>query len=77
MVFIKEISPSFGAWTQIFLLINIIMVLCVTYDPPSPKVKGSWVTVTVNEDQNDETDEEFTVLYNPNPELCRRASTPG
>ena len=57
------------------LLINVLVVPRVAYDPPSAKVKGS--RVTVNEERNDETDEEFASLYKPDRELYRRASAPG
>ena len=53
------------------LLIDDIVVPCITYDPPSAKVKGS----PVNEDKNDEPNEHFPGSYNPNPELYKRAST--
>ena len=57
------------------ILINVLMVPHVTYDPPSTKAKGSWLIA--NEDQNNQTDDEFTAFYKPDCELNRRASTPG
>ena len=49
------------------ILINVLMVPCIAYDPPSTKAKGSWLIA--NEDQNDQMDDEFTAFYKPNHEL--------
>ena len=57
------------------ILINVLMVPRVTYDPPSTKAKGSWLIT--NEDQNNQTDDEFAAFYKPDCELNRRASAPG
>ena len=57
------------------ILINSLVVPCITYDPPSTKAKGSWLIA--NEDQNDQTDDEFAAFYKPACELNRRASAPG
>ena len=57
------------------ILISVLVVPRVTYDPPSTKVKGSGLIA--NEDQNDQTDDKFAAFYKPNHKLNRRASAPG
>ena len=57
------------------ILINVLVVPRVAYDPPSTKAKGS--RLIANEDQNDQTDDEFAAFYKPDRELNRRASAPG
>ena len=57
------------------ICINILVVPCVAYDPPSTKAKGS--QLITNEDQNDQMDDEFAAFYKPDCELNRRASAPG
>ena len=57
------------------ILINVLVVPCVTYDPPSTKAKGSWLIT--NEEHNDQMDDEFAAFYKPDRELNRRASAPG
>ena len=57
------------------ILINLLVVPCITYDPPSSKAKGSWLIT--NEDQNNQTDDMFAAFYKPDRELNRRASAPG
>ena len=57
------------------ILINILVVPRIAYDPPSTKAKGS--RLIANEDQNDQTDDEFAAFYKPDRELNRRASAPG
>ena len=57
------------------ILINVLMVPHLAYDPPSTKAKGS--RLIANEDQNDQTDDEFAAFYKPDRELNRRASAPG
>ena len=56
------------------ILINVLVVPRVTYDPPSTKAKGSWLIA--NEDQNNQMDDEFAAFYKPHRELNRRASAP-
>ena len=57
------------------MLINVLMVPRVTYNPPSTKAKGS--QLIANEEHNDQMDDKFTAFYKPNHELNRRASAPG
>ena len=57
------------------ILINVLMVPRVAYDPPSSKAKGSWLIA--NEEHNNQTDDEFTAFYKPDRKLNRRASAPG
>ena len=57
------------------ILINVLVVPRVTYDPPSTKAKGSWLIA--NEEQNDQSDYKFAALYKPDRKLNRRASAPG
>ena len=57
------------------ILINILMVPCITYNPPSTKIKGS--RSIANEEQNDQSDYKFAALYKPDRKLNRRASAPG
>ena len=57
------------------ILINVLVVPRITYDPPSTKAKRSWLIA--NEEHNDQTDNKFTAFYKPDHELNRRASAPG
>ena len=57
------------------ILINVLVVPRVTYNPPSTKAKGS--RLIANEEHNDQTDDEFAAFYKPDRKLNRRASAPG